>query len=178
MTKGIRLYIRMHFRLAQIQDLPQIKHTFEEIVKQMEDNQLQIWDDIYPCSFFEDDIHNNRLYILLEGTEMVSAFVLCNTDEGESAMTWKNRCGNALYLDRFGVNRNYVRKGIGSLMLEKAKETAKALGADYLRLFVVDENLPAVRLYEKGGFSRTQGIYHKVLDETCTLREYGYELEL
>lgn len=168
----------MMFRTANIQDLPNIKHTFDLIVKHMQDNQLNIWDDIYPCAFFEDDIRNNRLYILLEGAEIVAAFALCDTDEGESAMIWKECCGTALYLDRFGVNISYAHKGIGTLMLEKAKETAKALGADYLRLFVVDENLPAIRLYEKGGFSRAQGVYHKALDETCILREFGYEIKL
>ncbi|MDE7205885.1 MAG: GNAT family N-acetyltransferase [Lachnospiraceae bacterium] len=168
----------MDFRLAEIQDLPEIKHTFEQIVKRMQDNQLQIWDDIYPCAFFEDDIRNNRLYVLSESTKMISAFALCSADEGEAAITWKDSRGKAFYLDRFGVNINYSRKGIGSLMLEKAKETAKALGADWLRLFVVDENLPAIRFYEKGGFAQAQGIYNMVLDEECTLREYGYEIKL
>lgn len=27
----------------------------------MNENQIPIWDDIYPCEFFEGDIMNNRL---------------------------------------------------------------------------------------------------------------------
>ena len=34
-------------------------------------------------------------------------------------------------------------------MLDKAKEVAKTFGAEYLRLFVVDVNIPATQLYEK-----------------------------
>lgn len=183
----------MMFRTANIQDLPNIKHTFGFIVKHMQDNHLNIWDDVYPSAFFEDDIRNNRLYVMLEEAQeravetnfaettsapIVSAFALCDSDEGENTMTWKDCHANALYLDRLGVNVTYSRKGIGSLMLEKAKETAKALGAEYLRLFVVDENLPAIRLYEKNGFEKVEGVYYKPLDETDILREYGYEIKL
>lgn len=176
----------MMFRTANIQDLPNVKHIFDLIVKHMQDNQLNIWDDIYPSAFFEDDIRNNRLYVLLEEpifaettfATIVSAFALCDSDEGEDTMTWKDCHANAFYLDRFGVNVKYSRKGIGSLMLEKAKETARALGAEYLRLFVVDENLPAIRLYEKNGFEKVEGIYYKPLDETDILQEYGYEIKL
>lgn len=130
----------MDFRLAAIDDLQQIKIVYKEIIKSMDDNQIQIWDDIYPCDFFEEDIKNNRLYILMNNNEIVSAFVLCDKNAGEKSVEWKCDCCKVLYLDRFGVNVNYLRKGIGSLMLRKAKETAKKLGAEYLRLFVVDIN--------------------------------------
>lgn len=170
----------MDFRLAQTQDLPQIKQTFQEIIRQMEQNNLQIWDDIYPCSFFEDDIKNNRLYVLTQNksTELLSVFALCDTDEGAGTMAWNEQTAAARYLDRFGVNAHYSRKGIGSIMLQKAKETAKAFGAEYLRLFVVDENLPAIRLYEKGGFTKVNGIYQIELDEENMLNAYGYEIKL
>ena len=50
----------MDFRLAAIDDLQQIKIVYKEIIKSMDDNQIQIWDDIYPCDFFEEDIKNNE----------------------------------------------------------------------------------------------------------------------
>ncbi|MFZ2244746.1 MAG: GNAT family N-acetyltransferase, partial [Blautia wexlerae] len=34
---------------------------------------------------------------------------------------------------------------MGSLMLDKAKEIAKTLDAEFLRLFVVDINIPAIQ---------------------------------
>ena len=168
----------MDFRLAAIDDLQQIKIVYKEIIKSMDDNQIQIWDDIYPCDFFEEDIKNNRLYILMNNNEIVSAFVLCDKNAGEKSVEWKCDCCKALYLDRFGVNVNYLRKGIGSLMLRKAKETAKKLGDEYLRLFVVDINEPAIGLYIKNGFTRVSGIYDEVIDDDLILHEYGYELEL
>lgn len=63
-------------------------------------------------------------------------------------------------------------------MVEKAKEIAKSKGFDYLRLFVVDINIPAIRLYVKNGFIKAEGIYDEVFDDGFVLHEYGYEIEV
>jgi ribosomal protein S18 acetylase RimI-like enzyme len=63
-------------------------------------------------------------------------------------------------------------------MLAKAREVAKTLGAEYLRLFVVDINEPAIRLYTKNGFTKAMGVYDEVIDDDLVLHEYGYEIPL
>lgn len=168
----------MEFRLAAMQDLPQLKSVYKDIINHMNYNQIQIWDDIYPCDFFEEDIKNNRLYLLLNNADIVSAFALCDRNSGEDSIKWNFDCGKALYLDRLGVNVNYLRKGIGSLMLSKAKKTAKDLNAAYLRLFVVDINEPAIRLYIKNGFIKADGVYDEAVGDDFVLHEYGYEAKL
>ncbi len=65
---------------------------------------------------------------------------------------WNDKHAKAMYLDRFGVNIKYSKKGIGNLMIAKAKEITRTLGAEYLRLFVVDINGPAIQLYHKNNF--------------------------
>ena len=50
----------MEFRLADIQDLTQLKNVYKQITHDMNENGIQIWDDIYPCGCFEDDIKNKR----------------------------------------------------------------------------------------------------------------------
>ena len=168
----------MEFRLAVMQDLSQIKSVYKNIIEKMNREQIQIWDDIYPCEFFEEDIRNNRLYLLLDNGVIVSAFVMCDTNSGEKSIEWHDKQCRALYLDRLGVNVNYSRKGIGSLMLERAKETAKNLGAEYLRLFVVDINEPAIRLYIRNDFIKRNGVYDEVIDDDLILHEYGFEVAL
>ena len=168
----------MEFRLAVMQDLSQIKSVYKNIIEKMNREQIQIWDDIYPCEFFEEDIRNNRLYLLLDNGVIVSAFVMCDTNSGEKSIEWHDNQCRALYLDRLGVNVNYSRKGIGSLMLERAKETAKNLGAEYLRLFVVDINEPAIRLYIRNDFIKRNGVYDEVIDDDLILHEYGFEAML
>lgn len=168
----------MDFRQAVLQDLPALKDMYKQIIKDMNEQNIQIGDDIYPCEFFEEDIKNNQLYTLLNNEEIVSAFVLSNTNLGETAVEWNDKNAKAVYIDRLGVNVKYSRKGIGSLMLDKAKEIAKTLDAEYLRLFVVDINIPAIQLYTKKRFVKVNGVYNEVFDDGFVLHEYGYEIKL
>lgn len=168
----------MEFRLAVMQDLPQIKAVYRQIVNNMNDQGIQIWDDIYPSEFFAEDIEKQRLYVLMDSEKIVSAFALCSTNEGAKAVRWKQNSAKALYIDRLGVDVPYAKRGIGSFMLAKAKETARVLGAEYLRLFVVDVNEPAIKLYIKNGFVKADGVFNEVFDDGFTLQEYGYETEV
>lgn len=167
----------MNLRMANINDLPQLKSVYSKIIYNMNKDNIQIWDEVYPCEFFYDDIENNRLYILEENNEIVSAFALCNSNSGEDYVKWENEHEKALYIDRFGVNVNYLRKGIGSIMLNEAISLARDKGAKYLRLFVVDINKPAINLYMKSGFKRVEGVYEEVIDEDLILHEFGFEIE-
>lgn len=63
-------------------------------------------------------------------------------------------------------------------MLNKAKEMAKTLGAEYLRLFVVDINKPAIQLYIKNEFIKADGVYDEIFDDGFVLHEYGYEIKI
>ena len=168
----------MDFRQAVMQDLPQLKDMYKRIIKDMNEQNIQIWDDIYPCEFFEDDIKNNQLYILLKNGEIVSAFVLSDTNSGETAVEWNDNHAKAVYIDRLGVNIKFLKKGLGSLMLDKAKEIAKTLNAEYLRLFVVDINIPAIQLYTKKEFVKVNGVYNEIFDDGFVLHEHGYEIKL
>ena len=168
----------MDFRQAVMQDLPQLTDMYKRIIKDMNEQNIQIWDDIYPCEFFEDDIKNNQLYILLNNGEIVSAFVLSDTNSGETAVEWNDNHAKAVYIDRLGVNVKYSKKGIGSLMLDKEKEIAKTLNAEYLRLFVVDINIPAIQLYNKKEFIKVNGVYNEIFDDGFVLHEHGYEIKL
>lgn len=169
--------IVMKFRLAEIDDLIKIKFMYKKIVENMIKNNIDIWDDIYPCEFFQADIENKNLYILAEGSEIVAAFALCESNAGESHIKWKDIRSKALYVDRFGVNVDYSKQGIGAIMLKHAADTARQSGAKYLRLFVVDINEPAINLYIKNGFKQVDGIYEEMVDNRV-LREYGFEIEL
>ncbi|MCH3963259.1 MAG: GNAT family N-acetyltransferase [Clostridium sp.] len=169
----------MDLRLANINDLSKLKAMYENIIDDMIRNNIPIWDEIYPCEFFSDDIKNNRLYLLVEEhDDIVAAFALCESNAGESYMKWGNAHNKALYLDRFGVNVDYSRRGIGSIMLKHAIALTKQKNAKYLRLFVVDINKPAVNMYLKNGFRQIDGIYEERIDDNLILCEYGFEIEV
>ncbi len=167
----------MNFRLANLEDLPQLKVVYRKIIDNMNKNDISIWDEIYPCEFLKTDIENGILYILEDDSVIISAFALCETNSGEPFVTWENANSKAMYLDRFGVNVDYAGRGIGSFMLKKAISLAGEKNAEYLRLFVVDINEPAIKLYIKNGFKRAGGIYDEVIDNELVLHEIGFEIK-
>jgi len=166
----------MIFRLADKNDLPLLKKMYKEIIDNMKRNNIQIWDEVYPCEFFQNDIDCHRLYLLVDD-DIAAAFALCESNNGEGHLKWNNTKAKALYIDRFGVNVNYLRHGFGGLMLKNAISLAKQKNAEYLRLLVVDINKPAINLYLKNGFRQADGIYEEKIDE-FVLREYGFEIEI
>lgn len=166
------------FRLAMESDLPALYAVYEHIIDAMRRNGLSVWDEIYPTSFFFDDIAIERLWLLWEKNAPIAAFSLLDSVEGENAVSWKNPDAQAVYLARFGVDPNRSRRGIGSEMLQRAADLAKELGASYLRLFVVDANTPAIRFYEKNGFTRVPGYFREIIDDDLTLPQIGFEKKL
>lgn len=168
----------MELRIATPEDLPQLKAMYREIVRQMEQSGLAVWDEVYPCEFLGEDIAGGRLYVLTRQGETAAAFALCAGCEGARHVQWQEPQAPALYLDRLGVNVACQRQGAGSEALQKAAALAGAQGAAYLRLFVVEGNGPARRLYEKNGFRQADGVYNERIDEDLVLREFGLEKKI
>jgi len=168
----------VYIRLANMGDLPQLKEMYRRIVDKMNLEGIQVWDEIYPVDFLGDDILARCLYILVDNKKIASAFALCDSNDGFEYVEWENKYAKALYIDRLGVNVNYLRKGIGKQMLDSAILLAKEQSAKYLRLFVVDTNIPAINLYKKNGFKKAKGIYHEVIDDDLALEQFGFEIEI
>ena len=168
----------MRIRLAKFDDISVLKQMYHDVIQYMNQHHIQIWDEIYPCICFENDILHKHLYVWEREHQYISAFALCDAHAGTKHITWEDPSASALYIDRFAVHVNAMHAGVGSLMLIEAIELAKTRGVRYVRLFVVDINLPAIQLYEKNGFKRASGVYADVIDEDITLYEFGYEFKL
>ncbi len=168
----------MNLRMAEMKDLQAIRAMYRRMISEMDKAGIRIWDDHYPCEAFEEDIRKERLYILMRGEEILSAFALNTAHYGIDTLQWKAPDAKAMYIDRLGVDPALQKQGIGALTLKKAVALAKKFGAQYLRLFVVSFNEPAIRLYEKAGFQKAGGIYDLVIDKDTVLQEFGFEIEI
>ena len=168
----------MNFRLATEGDLPKIKSFFDEVIADMQSKGITIWDDVYPYIAFPEDIAKKRLYLVFDNDTLLSVFALCEWSDGENAVEWQDAKAKPLYLYRFATNVNHLRKGIGEKVVKKAIEISKELGAEYLRLFVVHTNIPAVELYKKMNCAFAKGMYHAEMGEALVLDEYGFEIKL
>lgn len=164
--------------LAKQEDLLEIKNIFHKIVNNMISNGITIWNEYYPIEVFEEDIRNNNLYLLKENDSILGAFVMYEHKDIETDVEWQEPSAKAFLLNRVGVNVDYLRKGIGQKLVEEASIIAKEKQAKYLRLLVVEENTPAIKLYEKCNFKRVNGIHEEKIRDDYSLFEYAYEKEI
>ena len=168
----------MQIQLAQCSDLLRIKEMYIQVTAAMMRSGLAVWDEVYPAEFVAEDIAQKRLYVLTEDTHLLAGFVLCRTHAHAVAVTWQHDDKRACYMDRLAVSVPCARKGIGTIALRYALSLAKMQGAQVLRLFVADTNLPAIAFYKKNGFSQCLGSYEEKIDDTLTLRFYGFEISV
>ena len=47
---------RMNFRIAKMDDLPQLKVVYKKIIEEMNYNYIDIWDEIYPLLHMIQDL--------------------------------------------------------------------------------------------------------------------------
>ncbi len=171
----------MNLRLAEKTDLEKLKTMYSNIAKNLLENQIYIyWSEWYPYADFEEfDIENQNLYVLEDSSEIVGAFCLSHNHENADKVSWNHQTNNACYLSKLGVDIAHLKQGIGKTLITHASNLAKNRGAETLRLFVVDENTPALRLYKKCGFKNAIGTLQEYLDfHAVTLTELPFDLKL
>lgn len=49
-----------------MQDLPQLQAVYQDIIRDMCEKGIDIWDEVYPRAFFADDIRQKSLYVLCD----------------------------------------------------------------------------------------------------------------
>ena len=169
----------MNIRLANKQDLPVLEQMFNRIVAEMNKNNIYIWNEYYPFEEFENDIEQSRLYLLVDEHDICAAFALFDSITGAECFKWETNNTKPIYIGRLGVNVDYLRKGIGTRVIEEAITLAKQRQGEYLRLTVVKENIPAINLYLKNGFNQVDGVYNEYSESLGkTIQEIGFEFRI
>lgn len=160
-------------RLAAAEDLPRLREAYAVAVGRMQEAGIDIWNERYPYEAIVEDVACGRLYLMERDACIDAAFALLSASGGEQCIRWKYG-GRPLYLYRLAVF-GAPRTGLGIEAMQKAAEKAKQLGAQTLRLFVVDTNGPALSFYRKCGYEQAAGVYVDSVADGPLLREYGFE---
>ena len=124
------------------------------------DDVMQIWQNenikahnFIPKEYWESNyeyvkklLPKSEIYVYIEN-DKIEGFIGINED----------------YIEGIFVNSNYQNKGIGTALLNKAKE-----GKEELTLNVYEKNRKAIKFYEKNGFK----IVKEAVDKETNEKEY------
>ena len=115
------------------------------------------WSDGHPSNeYIAESIVHGELFACISKGEILGATVLSENPEGRYELgEWKTKLnrGDYLVVHTLAVSPDHGRKGVGSFMVDGCINHAKRNGYKAIRLDVVAENIPAVELYKKKGFS-------------------------
>lgn len=111
-------------------------------------------------------------YFLVYQEEQLAAYLKLNIGEAQTEL----RPAGQLELQRIYVRPAFKGQGIGQALLQKTKEVALAQQQSGIWLGVWEHNLPALRFYEKAGFTITG--QHDFILGNDRQRDLIMELEL
>ena len=149
----------MDIRLAGTGDLPAVLGFYEEMIDaQAGAKHSPRWTKgVYPSEGdLREHIAGERMFLGFRAGELSAAMALTRSDlEGYDAVPWRVEAApeEVFFLHLLAVHPRAARRGLGREMVSFAMDRARSRGARALRLDVIKDNLPALRLYASLGFS-------------------------
>lgn len=92
---------------------------------------------------------NSRFYFLMVQNE-IAGYLKINVGDAQT----EHLRENALEVERIYLRSSFQHRGLGNVLLDFAKKTAREEGKDYMWLGVYEKNVPAQHFYKRHGFSK------------------------
>lgn len=145
------------YRLANINDLEKIVLLVQHAIRNMEKNNIDQWDELYPVrEDFENDIINGDLYVGIIDSEIAAVFALNQeSDEDYKKGAWVYPERSYYVLHRLCVNPLFQNRGVATKTMKYIEEMLRHKGIQAVRLDVFSKNPYSQRLYARAGYVRT-----------------------
>ncbi|MBR5110498.1 MAG: GNAT family N-acetyltransferase [Clostridia bacterium] len=103
-----------------------------------------------------------------ESIDLASAdgFYACESNEITGLITYRL---SGKEMEILSLDSLHERQGTGSALLNEAIIKAKDIGAERIKLITTNDNLPAMRFYQKRGFHRTR-LYRNAVEQARKLK--------
>ncbi|MBH1942583.1 GNAT family N-acetyltransferase [Mobilitalea sibirica] len=149
------------FQLANHDDIPEIVSIYYSLIG----TPGCTWNMDYPSKeTAENDINNDWLYTLKKHDKIIAVASIGDFNELRD-LHWKPK--KPCELARIGVNPEFQKQGIGTMLLQNIIKTAKEKGYDGIRMLVSKTNSAALALYDKNGFERCGEVFRFDIDFYC-----------
>lgn len=113
--------------------------------------------DVYPIR--EDavaGVKDNNLYVAKQNGKIIGSIILNHKPESAyEKVRWQIDMdySNVFVVHTFVVHPDYMKCGVGKILMDYSIQLAKQSGIKSIRLDVYENNIPAIKLYEKCGFT-------------------------
>ncbi|MCE5343093.1 MAG: GNAT family N-acetyltransferase [Eubacteriales bacterium] len=122
-----------------------------------------LWNDDYPTrSILCFDLENRWLYVLCDENQLIGSVTLMPTDDLEKFSLPFQEKEKVAVMTRLCVQPTLLRRGYGSLLLNRTEQETRARGAKALHLLCDVRNAPVLALYHKADYQ-----------QLCDVRLYG-----
>lgn len=153
---------------CRLKDIEKIKYISEktfyetfsnENTKEDMDNYLR---ENFSYEQLEHEIENDySKFYIVENNEKVVAYMKLNFDKAQTEAGHDN----TLEVQRIYVLQEYKGKHIGKLLIKKAIEISRGNNLNYIWLGVWENNINAIKFYEKLGFEKFDTHIFKLGDD-------------
>ncbi len=153
----------MDFSFALQSDLPELMALYRAATRQMEEQGVFQWDEIYPSSeVVLGDIERGQMRIGTHEGEIALSYSLepCARGAYEPA-DWRYDAAKFIVLHRLCVHPAFQGKGLARRAMDHLEEEARALGICAIRLDAFSQNPTALRLYESRGYEKAGEITYR-----------------
>ncbi|WP_410006732.1 N-acetyltransferase family protein [Aequorivita nionensis] len=145
----------MKIRKVNIKDIEKLKEigklTFAETFssENSEDNMREYLENGFSTEKLTTELTDqNAEFYFAELDGKTIGYLKINVGQSQTEIKDKN----ALEIERIYVLKEFHGKKVGQILYDKAIELAKEKNVDYVWLGVWEQNLRAIRFYEKNGF--------------------------
>lgn len=175
---AFRGHMKITVRLAKVSDLDAVENLYGELNDYLaEPNHVNYprWSrGIYPLrEHAEEGLNGDHLYVAeYQGKIVGTVIFLYEQEEVYQSVDWQIGFDvPVIVIHVLAVHPAYFGCGVGETLLDYAANLGRKQGVKAIRLDTYEENLPAVRLYEKCGF-QYMGMIDLGLEEIYGLKWY------
>lgn len=163
----------MNIRIAKLNDLDEINLIYIDVIKNLNEKNIYMWDNEYPFCEFQNDINKFEMYVIEKNNKIIGAFSICKYDDPEyNVIDWKNKDKSFVYINRLAISLLEQGRGYAKLGIKYIEDYATKNRFESIRITVNEKNIPAIFLYEKLGYKKVKkGVY--ILNDGNKL--IGYE---
>lgn len=166
----------MMIRQANQNDLNKIAEMIRAVVKKMQEQGSEQWDDSYPAKAdYLRDINRDELFVYEVGQEIAGVCSISKRGHAEyGEINWSTN-DPAWTLKRIAIHPNNHGQGIADELLKYAEKLAKKSGVYHLNTDTYSDNKYAQKLFLRHGFQIAEA--KRIRDDGSELDYYEKSLE-